>query len=49
MLEIGESKPEKAESSLSLFYLSFVFPDIGLNPAKELLFSEAIESVIDAR
>ena len=49
IFDISESKPGKAESPLSLFYLKFLFPAIRLNPAKELPFSEATESVIHER
>ena len=49
ILEIGESKPEKAEVTTRPFLLSFVFPDIGRNPAKGLPLCEALESVIYAR
>ena len=36
IFDISESKPGKAESPLSLFYWSLVFPDIGPNPVKGL-------------
>ena len=48
ILEIGESKPGKAESPLSLFYWILVFPAIGPNLAKGLPCSEAVGGVIHA-